>query len=188
MLSFKQSHAKIQAILDNAGSGGGGTGGTTDYTELENKPQINSVTLSGNKTTSDLGIDEVPEVTSSDDGKVLTAHYGGIGGGSYSEWQLPTLTKYVTTLYPLNTSYTLGNSLAVGLYKFIIYALANNEAVSEQFYEGYYYKNNNVNIFEPYYSNYTPSVFDISNLPLINYSGQSDEEVHIIEIPINTFI
>lgn len=35
---------------------GGGGGGTTDYTDLENKPQINSVELSGNKTLSALGI------------------------------------------------------------------------------------------------------------------------------------
>jgi len=34
----------------------GDTSGTTDYTELENKPQINGVELLGNKTTSDLGI------------------------------------------------------------------------------------------------------------------------------------
>lgn len=31
-------------------------GGTSDYSALSNKPSINSVTLSGNKTTSDLGI------------------------------------------------------------------------------------------------------------------------------------
>ena len=35
---------------------GGGGGGTSDYEELENKPSINNVTLSGNKTTSDLNI------------------------------------------------------------------------------------------------------------------------------------
>lgn len=38
------------------GGGGGGGGGTSDYTDLDNKPQINGVTLSGNKTTSDLDI------------------------------------------------------------------------------------------------------------------------------------
>lgn len=38
---------------------GGGGGGTTDYTDLTNKPQINSVTLSGNKSFSDLGIPEI---------------------------------------------------------------------------------------------------------------------------------
>ena len=31
-------------------------GGTSDYNDLDNKPSINSVTLSGNKTTSDLNI------------------------------------------------------------------------------------------------------------------------------------
>ena len=34
----------------------GGGGGTSDYTDLTNKPQINSVTLSGNKSLADLGI------------------------------------------------------------------------------------------------------------------------------------
>lgn len=35
---------------------GGGGGGTNDYNDLTNKPQINNVTLSGNKTSSDLGL------------------------------------------------------------------------------------------------------------------------------------
>ena len=34
----------------------GGSGGTSDYSQLTNKPSINSVTLSGNKSLSDLGI------------------------------------------------------------------------------------------------------------------------------------
>lgn len=34
----------------------GGGGGTTDYDLLDNKPSINSVTLTGNQTTSDLGL------------------------------------------------------------------------------------------------------------------------------------
>ena len=38
-------------------TGGGGTGGgTTDYEELDNKPSINGVELSGNKTLKELGI------------------------------------------------------------------------------------------------------------------------------------
>jgi hypothetical protein len=51
----KQHEALFAAKL--AGSSGGG-GGTTDYTDLTNKPQINGVTLMGNKTTSDIGIVE----------------------------------------------------------------------------------------------------------------------------------
>ena len=35
---------------------GGGGGGTSDYTDLSNKPKINSNTLSGNKTGSQLGL------------------------------------------------------------------------------------------------------------------------------------
>ena len=37
-------------------SGGGGGSGTSNYNELENKPQIAGVTLSGNKTLANLGI------------------------------------------------------------------------------------------------------------------------------------
>ena len=37
------------------GKGGGGSG-TSDYAELNNKPKINNITLSGNKSWSDLGL------------------------------------------------------------------------------------------------------------------------------------
>lgn len=37
-------------------SGGGGGSGTTNYSELTNKPQINGVTLDGNKTSEELNI------------------------------------------------------------------------------------------------------------------------------------
>lgn len=42
---------------------GGGSGGTTNYNALDNRPQINGVTLAGNKSTSDLGI-TIPTHTS----------------------------------------------------------------------------------------------------------------------------
>ena len=38
------------------GKGSGGGGGTDNYNELSNKPQINSNTLVGNKNTSDLDL------------------------------------------------------------------------------------------------------------------------------------
>ena len=60
--------------LENNSSGGG----TDDYEDLENKPQINAVTLAGNKTTSDLGIDadsvgaiEAPDLTGASAGWYL---------------------------------------------------------------------------------------------------------------------
>ena len=46
-------------------TGGGGSGGTSDYTDLTNKPQINGVTLEGNKTSANLGLiteNDLPQV------------------------------------------------------------------------------------------------------------------------------
>lgn len=47
---------EVDAAIEEAIEHGGG--GTTDYTDLTNKPSINGVVLAGNKTTSDLGIEE----------------------------------------------------------------------------------------------------------------------------------
>ena len=44
----------------NGQDGQDGAAGTTDYTDMTNKPSINSVTLSGNKSLGDLGIHGVP--------------------------------------------------------------------------------------------------------------------------------
>ena len=52
-------------------NGGGGGGGTTNYNLLENKPQINSVELSGNKSLSDLGIASATDLAGKQD--ALTA-------------------------------------------------------------------------------------------------------------------
>ena len=46
----------LTIAADGTLSATGGSAGTTDYTQLENKPQINSVELTGNKTLDDLGI------------------------------------------------------------------------------------------------------------------------------------
>lgn len=55
------------------GSGGGGGGGTSDYTDLTNKPQINGVTLSGNKTSGDLNLQSATIINVKD--------YGAVGDG-----------------------------------------------------------------------------------------------------------
>lgn len=58
------------ALDDSTGelvtTGGSGGSGTLDYTELINKPQINGVILSGNKSLSDLGITYESETPASD--------------------------------------------------------------------------------------------------------------------------
>lgn len=56
-LIVQQNPDVIESILRRLGvleeSGGGG--GTSDYSDLENKPQLNGITLEGNKTLDDIG-------------------------------------------------------------------------------------------------------------------------------------
>lgn len=52
----------------------GGGGGTSDYNDLSNKPSINGTTLSGNKTSANLSIHEVPSGGTT--GQVLTKASG----------------------------------------------------------------------------------------------------------------
>lgn len=66
-------------------SGGGGGGGTSDYTDLSNKPQINSVTLSGNKSLADIGAIALPSSASS--GDFLTYNGSTWVATSLSTWQ-----------------------------------------------------------------------------------------------------
>lgn len=47
----------LRYLVENGGGGGGG--GTTNYNQLSNKPQINSTTLTGNKSLDDLGIQAI---------------------------------------------------------------------------------------------------------------------------------
>lgn len=58
----------------HAVGGGGGTGGTSDYNALSNKPSINGVTLSGNKTLDDIGVGALAEE------KVSDLHEDTLGG------------------------------------------------------------------------------------------------------------
>ena len=53
------SYIEIDGVLYELPSGGGGT---SDYSALTNKPQINGTTLSGNKTSSDLGLASTSDI------------------------------------------------------------------------------------------------------------------------------
>ena len=48
--------AEVKTIDLTVAKSGGGGGGTDDYTDLSNKPKVNNVTLSGNKTSAQLGL------------------------------------------------------------------------------------------------------------------------------------
>lgn len=53
--SIKKKSALSGSVFRSAGGGGGGV---STYNELPDKPSINNVTLSGNKTSSDLGLED----------------------------------------------------------------------------------------------------------------------------------
>ena len=55
-VNYHTDETLLMAVLAGRSKNGGGSGGTTNYNDLTNKPQINGVTLSGNKTSADLGI------------------------------------------------------------------------------------------------------------------------------------
>lgn len=70
---FVKEDGTVVNIADeiaNGNIGGGGGGGTSNYNDLTNKPKINGVELSGNKTSSDLKISS--ETTQVDHGTADT--------------------------------------------------------------------------------------------------------------------
>lgn len=60
-ITITDKNGTTTAQISDGDSGGGG--GTSDYNDLSNKPQINSVTLSGNKSLNDLGIASASSVS-----------------------------------------------------------------------------------------------------------------------------
>ncbi len=73
--------------------GGSGEGGTTDYSELTNKPSINGVTLAGSKTLNDLGIQPKGDYLTSVPSEYVTETELNEKGYITS----PALGDYVTT-------------------------------------------------------------------------------------------
>ena len=83
------------------------TGGTSDYTQLENKPKINNVELIWNKSTSDLGIN-IPDVSNfiTKDVNNLTYYTLSTGTGHSIELSINSST-YVVTLNLKNSAGTV---------------------------------------------------------------------------------
>ena len=73
---------------------GGGGGGTSDYTQLTNKPQIAGVTLTGNKSLHDLGAaaeSDIPDVSG-----FYTKPSGGIPATDIAEGVIPDVSGFYT--------------------------------------------------------------------------------------------
>ena len=104
VVSLIRTGAGWSTVENEIGSGGGGT---SDYTDLTNKPSINSTTLSGNKTSADLGLaaaththtesditdlgDYISDPSTKSSGQVLT--YNG------SSWEAQTPSSGGTSDY-----------------------------------------------------------------------------------------
>lgn len=99
---------------------GGGGGGTSDYTDLDNKPQINGVTLTGNKTAADLGI-TVPQAATATPASLGTAAVGSSSKYAREDHvhpmpsasdvgALPSSTTYVSSVNGQTGAVTIGNA------------------------------------------------------------------------------
>lgn len=136
---------RVGNIIYSIPSGGGGGGGTNDYNSLLNKPKINNVELSGEKSLTDLGIYNpvtMTGATSSEDGaagyapKPLKADKNKFlkGDGTWSPVSSSGVT--IDTLIDesngvtIDTIYTFLNDRKLSDYTFIELLIATHENVS----------------------------------------------------------
>lgn len=75
------------AIIALENGGGGGGGGTTNYNDLTNKPQIGGVTLSGNKSLSDLGAVAADQGVANAGKFIMVGNDGIVAPVAMSVWQ-----------------------------------------------------------------------------------------------------
>ncbi|MBR1556066.1 MAG: hypothetical protein IJ644_11850, partial [Oscillospiraceae bacterium] len=98
----KVPQSRMEALLlelkDVIEAGGGGSGGTTNYNLLVNKPSINGVILSGDKTTEELNIQtgvglnttgtqytvDGQELTAGEGAEIFNDYSDNIAAGGYS--------------------------------------------------------------------------------------------------------
>ena len=110
-------------------AGSSGSGGTSNYNNLKNKPSINGITLEGNKTTEDLNINSLPDQTGNE-GKVL------ITNGTEASWQtlpetgLPLFAHIWSDHLLTNSSYLRADTFS--WQDGNIYYTAYNELVNEK--------------------------------------------------------
>lgn len=110
----------------SGGSGGGG-GGTSNYNALENKPSINSVTLTGNKSLSDLGIAAASDIPTVNNG-TLTIQKNGQLVNTFKANQASDVTVNITvpttaadvSALPSSTKYAAALSLTINSSTYVV--------------------------------------------------------------------
>ena len=91
-----------------------------DYGSVTNKPQINGITLEGNKTTSDLGIGEIIELKGTKENPIELANIGEPGIYKVSGYVKPLLTSLAADI---------GNDIILEVAK-------SNDAISQHYWAG----------------------------------------------------
>lgn len=100
---------------------GGGTGGTSDYDSLTNRPKINNVTLTGNKSLDDLGIQAkgnfVPTNSASANGKLDLFYYDTDKNklAVYRSGYFPSTPYYIPTTADVESKQNALNIVTVAL-------------------------------------------------------------------------
>ena len=109
-------------------NGSGGGGGTANYNELVNKPQINGIELTGNKSSSDLGI--MTNTVSN-----LVNYY--LKSETYTKQEVRDLISAIETMH-----YEVVEELPTVGESNIIYLTPKEESEENDFYDEYIYTNN----------------------------------------------
>ncbi|MCQ2737003.1 MAG: hypothetical protein MJ224_00105 [archaeon] len=119
----KPTYIVLSPLMDEAieYDSHGGSGGTDDYNDLTNKPKINDVTLSGNKSLSDLGIAAEDDIIDDYEDLDNIPSINGVdlkGNKTQSDLKLDTLPS--------------GNSLPSGEYNGQIFVLLQDSGDTEK--------------------------------------------------------
>lgn len=95
-------------------STGGGSGGTSNYNDLSNKPKINNVELSGNKSLNDLGIQPKGNYLTSETDPTVPTYVKNITQANITTWNnkadisdIPDVSNFITKDVNNLTNYTL---------------------------------------------------------------------------------
>ena len=104
-------------------STGGGSGGTSNYNDLSNKPKINNVELNGNKTSSDLGLQPAGNYALESDIPTKTSDLNNDSG--FIDKNVNNLTNYYKTSETYNKTEIDNKISSVYKYKGTVATYAN---------------------------------------------------------------
>lgn len=124
-------------------STGGGGGGSSDYQDLSNKPKINNVILTGNKTTAELGLPTKTSDLTNDSGFITSAVNDLLN--YYKKTEVYTKTEVNTLLSNLSTLNLEVVSVLPDhdISETTIYLLPKTTPGTDDVYDEYVYINNN---------------------------------------------